>query len=232
MCGRYSLSHSHQEIIDRFKVELEMMEFSPRYNVAPSQKVPIITDELLDDGRYARKMEAVQWGLIPSWAKEIRPMINARAETVIDKPTFRAAFKRRRFLIPADGFYEWMGEKKKRLPVRIHIKGNGLFAFAGLYEDKHIPEGVLRTCTIITTAANDTVSGVHDRMPVILHPSDETFWLRAGEDEKEKLAKLLQPYPDDETEFYRVSTIVNSARKDVPECIQPEEVVEQVKLEI
>ncbi|MBX9694997.1 MAG: SOS response-associated peptidase [Cyanobacteria bacterium] len=226
MCGRYTVIHSHKEIIERFRVErAQDEELAPRYNVAPSQVVPIIIDEKSESGEAVRVLQSVRWGLVPSWVKDLtqmRPMINARGETLVEKPTFRSAFKRRRCLIPSDGFYEWKKVDKAKLPMRIRLKGGGLFAFAGLYEDWRKPDGsYARTCSIITVAANELVSEVHDRMPAILHPDQEDEWLSTDGDEKAKLLAMLSPYDDEAMEFYAVSKTVNSAKNELPECIEP-----------
>ncbi len=228
MCGRYTVTHSHKEIIERFRIEKALADILPRYNVAPSQMIPIVVDEKLEDGESLRTLQNVRWGLVPSWLKDLstmKPMINSRAETLIQKPTFRAAFKLRRCLIPADGFYEWKKVEKAKCPMRIRLKGAGLFAFAGLYEDWRKPDGsYARTCSIITVAANSLVSEVHDRMPAILNPDQEDEWLSAdGEQEKANLLSMLRPFDAESMEYYAVSKTVNAAKNDLPECIEPVE---------
>ncbi|MGD9682401.1 MAG: SOS response-associated peptidase [Candidatus Obscuribacterales bacterium] len=230
MCGRYTIAHSHKEIIERFRIEKEMLEWEPRYNIAPSQMVPIIIEQEHTPGQNpapnpVRILQPSKWGLLPSWAKDpkkIRPMINARAETIAEKPTFRNAFKKRRCLIPADGFYEWTEIEGKKTPVRIRLKESELFAFAGLYEDWTSPEGVkVRTCTIVTVAANETISRLHDRMPAILRPELEDQWLRAPGDDPARLLSLIGPYDDEKIDYYTVSKLVNSPKTDSPECMEP-----------
>lgn len=234
MCGRYSISHTHKEIVERFQIDELMMDFHPRFNVSPTQMVPVVIEERLnedddddedddiEDGAIKRTLQFAKWGLIPGWVKDprlLKPMINARKETIIEKPLFKPAFKKRRCLIPADGFYEWITLNKKRHPVRIQLKDQDMFAFAGLYENWHSPEGELvRTCTIITVPANDSVSSIHDRMPAILKREDEKNWLR--ETEPSELIKLLNPYDSDSIKHYRVATIVNTPKIDAPQCIE------------
>ena len=229
MCGRYAITHSHKELIERFAIEEAMMEWEPRYNIAPSQVVPVVIAERLegggDEAREFRTLQPCKWGLLPSWAKDpkkIKPMINARAETIAEKPMFRSAFKRRRCLIPTDGFYEWRLVDGKRSPVFIHLKERPLFAFAGLYEDWTSPEGEkIRTCSIVTVGASERLSGVHDRMPAILPPQAESLWIDPTEEDRAKLLSLLAPYSSDAVDYYEVSTEVNSYRKDSPELVKP-----------
>lgn len=227
MCGRYTIAHSHKEIIERFKIEKEFLEWQPRYNIAPSQMVPVIIEERTNESDASiRTLQACKWGLLPSWAKDpkkIRPMINARAETIAEKPAFRSAFKKRRCLIPADGFYEWTEIKGKKTPVRIKLNEGNLFAFAGLYEDWTSPDGeVIRTCTIVTVCANEKISKLHERMPAILRPNLEQEWLSTSGDEKAKLLLLLGPYDNESIDYYKVSKMVNSSKIDTSQCMEPE----------
>lgn len=247
MCGRYTLVHSTNEIIERFQVMLDVMDSPviPRYNIAPTQQVPIVvpgtakrrkpkTDApAVVEADYVGKrlLQFARWGLVPFWVtddpKKMKPLINARVETLVEKASFRNALGKRRCLIPADGFYEWRTIEGKKIPVRIRLNGERLFAFAGLYEDWKSPDGnYLRSCTIVTVSGNEKLASVHDRMPAILHPEHEETWLM--ENDKSKLMSLLQPYQDDEIEFYTVSTVVNSASKDLPECVEP--VAEQLRI--
>ena len=225
MCGRYSITHSHKEIIERFRIAHALMEAEKRFNIAPSQMVPIIVAETDDQGETRFSLQPAKWGFVPSWCKDLkkmRPMINARSETAAEKPTFRAAFKRRRCLLPADGFYEWKQLDSGKVPVRIRLKDEPLFAFAGLYEDWKGPDGeTTRTCTILTTGANEIISGVHDRMPVILHPELEPEWLDSSIDDKDRLVSMMAPYDDSKIEIYQVSKLVNSPKNEKPECIEP-----------
>ncbi len=218
MCGRFSLF----DILGlevRFKIYLPDYVM-PRYNIAPSQEILAITRGEEDE----HQARPFKWGLIPFWARTVAPskkMINARAETVHKKPSFKESFKNKRCLIPADGFYEWKkGEKRKR-PYRISLKGGELFAFAGLWEEWSSSEGeTIRSCAIITTYANRLVETVHERMPVILERSVEEAWLAADTDTS-TLQELLRPYPAQFMELYQVSDLVNSPQNDRAEIIKP-----------
>jgi putative SOS response-associated peptidase YedK len=216
MCGRYTLAHSMEEIIEAFKVQQLVLALQPRYNIAPSQLIPIIlsAQEGDEDARPGQRIiRAARWGFIPDWVKDLKkypPMINARAETIAEKNSYRHAFRRRRCLIPADGFYEWQGEGKDRLPYRIGLKGDALFGFAGLYEDWTSQDGsMMRTCAIITVHANQMMTKFHDRMPAILHRGEENVWLDQDQTELPKLQAMLRPYQEQEMECYRVSKRVN-----------------------
>ncbi len=222
MCGRFSLSSSVAEIAAVFGVESD--DLPPRYNIAPSQSVAAIV-RLPDTSK--PQLQMLQWGLIPAWAKDPKigyKLINARAETVSEKPSFRSAFRQRRCLIPTTGFYEWQqvaGSRQKQ-PYFIGLQDERLFAFAGLYERWESPGGdILETCTIITTAANDLVEPIHDRMPVILDRNDYNLWLDPSFGEIGSLQTLLKPYPAVEMKIYPVSSLVNSPKNDSAECRQP-----------
>lgn len=192
---------------------------APRYNIAPTQSVIVVGD---DGKRYLKQMK---WGLIPSWAKDPsigNRMINARVETLAEKPAFRAALKKRRCLIPADGFFEWQKLGKVKQPVRIVLKSREPFGFAGLWEHWTSPEGEeVLSCTIITTEANEVLRSIHNRMPVILMQVAESIWLDPQVQEPEKLLPLLRQYPSDQMEFYPVSREVNSPVVDKPSNIEP-----------
>ncbi|MBC8142204.1 MAG: SOS response-associated peptidase [Armatimonadetes bacterium] len=222
MCGRFTQHHDAGQVALRFAVDEANATVAPRYNVAPQQYVPVVyAPESL------RLLEDFRWGLVPSWAKDAaigQKMINARSETVSEKPSFRAALTRRRCLIPADGFYEWeKHEDGSRHPVHFRLTGGDTFAFAGLWEEWHDPasESPLRTCTIITTTANETVGRVHDRMPVILAPDAETLWLDAEMRDKDVLRSLLVPYPDGSMEAFAVSRRVNSPANEGADLLAP-----------
>jgi putative SOS response-associated peptidase YedK len=223
MCGRFTRSSSVAAISAAFGVTIS--ELSPRYNIAPSQSVAAIV-QLPDSS--VRELRQLRWGLIPSWAKDPKigyKLINARAETVAEKPSFRVAFRQRRCLIVADGFYEWQqldGSRQKQ-PYFISLRDEGLFAFAGLYEQWESPSGeVSDTCTIITTTANELVEPIHERMPVILAPQDYSQWLAPNGAARDDLQALLDPYPAAEMRAYPVSTVVNSPKNDRPDCKQPQ----------
>jgi len=219
MCGRFTLSISASVIQDYFGLE-QVWEFKPRYNIAPSQD--ILTVCQLPDK--SRALTSMHWGLIPSWAKEKsigNRLINARAETVEKKPAFRSAFKSRRCLIIADGFYEWTVADHKQ-PYFIHQVKNHPFGMAGLWERWISAEGkTIESCTIITTDANKTLAPIHHRMPVILEPKDFDVWLDPDIHEADQLKELLQPYKQKDFEAYPVSINVNSPRYDKPDCILP-----------
>lgn len=224
MCGRFTLTQSAAAIAEAFDLD-EIPRFVPGYNIAPTQPVPTIRASR--DSR--REFDYLYWGLIPSWSKDPTigaRMINARSETVTEKPSFRTAFKRRRCLIVADGFYEWQKLGSKKQPYYFQLADHQIFGFAGLWEHWHSPEGdEIQSCTILTTAANELMRSVHDRMPVILHPQDYDLWLDPTIQTDERLNFLLRPYPDDQMCAYPVSTKVNSPQNDSPECIVPLETV-------
>ena len=219
MCGRYSLIADIQELARQFEFDGTGFENSPRYNVAPTQSVLTVTN------REERQGEFMRWGLIPSWAKDPsigNRMINARGETVAQKPSFRNALQRRRCLVLADGFYEWQKVGKGKRPMRIVLKSRDPFAFAGLWETWRNPEGeTVRSCTIITTEANDLLRPIHERMPVILPRELEEFWLDGDVSDSTALSDVLAPYPDDSMEVYEVSTLVNKATNSSPDLIVP-----------
>ena len=219
MCGRYSLTASLDELARRFDFDSNRDDFEPRYNIAPTQQVLAVV------GGNARRAGFIRWGLMPQWAKSDSaspPIINARAETVAEKPTFRDSLRRRRCLILADGFYEWqkMGDAKR--PMRVALRSGEPFAFAGLWSMSSDPEGNrISSCAIITTAANDLLRPIHHRMPVILSEEVEDLWLDTALDDPQTLTQLLEPYPDDALEAYEVSALVNSASNDRPEVATP-----------
>lgn len=219
MCGRYSLTSSLSELAQRFEFDSEPEGFVPRYNVAPTQQVLAVV------GGEPRRAGFMRWGLIPSWSKDgpsSRPLINARAETVAEKPSFRDSLKRRRCLVLADGFYEWQKEGDAKRPMRVTMRSGEPFAFAGLWSKWTDPEGSsISSCAIITTAANEVLRPIHHRMPVILSKEVEDLWLDTALDDTQTLTQLLEPYPDDALEAYEVSALVNSASNDRPEVTAP-----------
>jgi putative SOS response-associated peptidase YedK len=221
MCGRFTLSLDPGEVRAELGVNEVPEEFFRRYNVAPTQPVAVLRDA--DN----RRIEAFKWGLIPSWAKDPEigsRMINARSETLSEKPSFRSAFARRRCLVLADGFYEWdkiSARKGAKTPYHIHLKDRKLMTFAGLWEVWQPKEGEpVYSCTIITCPANELVGKLHDRMPVILSPEDRWAWVGASANAGE-LQALLAPYPAAEMALTPVSTRVNSPAYDAPDCIAP-----------
>ena len=219
MCGRYTLRTPVDSLVERFKIDEYPSSIRPSYNIAPTQEVAAVVEE--DE---ERKLELLRWGLIPFWAKDPdigSRMINARGETVSEKPSFRKAFKARRCLILADGFYEWQKIDNGKQPYHVRMKDASPFAFAGLWEIWNGDGDEVRTCAIITTEANDLMSEIHHRMPVILHPEDYEMWLDPSFEEKEPLSALLKPYPDEAMEAYPVSRRVNRPTNDEPGCIEP-----------
>ena len=221
MCGRFTQTALPEAIARQFEVA-ELPLFIPRYNIAPSQ--PIATIRIEPDTS-TRKLVMLRWGLIPSWAKDPKigsQCINAKAETVAEKPSFRSAFKKRRCLVVATGFYEWQVQGRTKQPMWIGLRSKQPFAFAGLWEHWKPAEGEsLETCTIITTEPNDLMAPIHNRMPVILAPASYDKWLDPLFQQVESLTALLRPYPSEELTAYPVSTLVNNPRHDVPQCLEP-----------
>lgn len=218
MCGRYTIIAKAEEIEKRFNVEVPE-SYSPRYNAAPTQILPVITNKSPEGVSF------FHWGLIPEWAKDksiSSKLINARSESIAEKISFKNALKQRRCLVIADGFYEWKrSSKKSKIPYRILLDTKELFAFAGLweeYEDKD--QNLVHTFAIITTIANPAISKIHERMPVILEPKSEQAWLSSSISTAEQLT-LLKPYDEQKMDFYTISPMVNSVRNDNPQLIIP-----------
>ncbi|CUS06057.1 putative SOS response-associated peptidase YoqW [Candidatus Promineifilum breve] len=219
MCGRFALAATGEEVAAHYQLP-EVPFVVPRYNVAPTQ--PVAAVRL--NARGEREFTFFQWGLIPSWAKEPSigsKMINARAETAAEKPAFRAAFKRRRCLLPMTGFYEWQATDGRKQPMYIHGAGGGLLSLAGLWEVWQSADGgLLETCTILTTTPNALMESIHNRMPVIVEPLDYGAWL-AADTPADELHHLLRPYAAEQLAAYPVSTAVNRPQNDAVECIAP-----------
>jgi len=235
MCGRYRLARKKEILAETFDAENEVDRL-PRYNVAPGQDVPVVRQ---DAARPTRSLSLIRWGLIPSWSRDAKAgykMINARAETVADMPAFRDPFRSRRCLVPADGFYEWTKQGKQKSPFCFSLADDSIFAFAGIWDrwanpnwgnpNKRNPNQTnpdqewLETCSIITTSANALLSGIHDRMPVILQRDDYDLWLDPGFKKVDDLRDLLKPFPADAMRHYQVSTRVNSVKNDDPACAE------------
>jgi putative SOS response-associated peptidase YedK len=217
MCGRYTLHHDLSAIATEFHVA-PSLQTAPRYNVAPSQEVVSV----LQNG--AAHLEWLRWGLIPSWAKEESigsKMINARAESVAEKPSFKRLLPSKRCLVVADGFYEWKQEGRgPKIPMYITLKDDELFAFAGLWDTWKNPDGqVIRSCTIITTEANELIAPIHNRMPVILPQNAREIWLDSALHDDNVLLPLLAPYPSDQMTVRPVSRLVNDPRREGAELI-------------
>ncbi|MCB0019705.1 MAG: SOS response-associated peptidase [Anaerolineales bacterium] len=225
MCGRFALLTDGETLIEQFEVTQNAELLWPdrpvaRYNIAPTQPVAAIRTGRNGEGK---EWALFGWGLVPSWAKEPSigsRMINARSETVAEKPSFRAAYKRRRCLVPMDGFYEWQKVDGGKQPHFIHMRDKRPFAVAGLWEFWESPDGsALETCTLLTTTPNELMAELHNRMPVILDPADYNSWL-FGEP-GDGLQHLLRPCPAEQMTAYPVSRFVNSPYNDAPECIAP-----------
>lgn len=222
MCGRFTLTLDPAQLQDLFDFTgLPPTPVPPRYNIAPTQ--PVAAVALNPNGQ--RHLTFYVWGLIPSWAKDPSigsRMINARAETISEKPAFRAAIKRRRCLILADGFYEWQGAGKTKTPMYITLKDRAAFGMAGLWEHWQDASGnEINSCTVITTTPNDLMKPIHDRMPAIIAPRDYDRWLAPGELPEIDRHHLLSPYPPSQMQAVAVSKKVNSPKFDSVECIEP-----------
>ncbi len=221
MCGRFTLVVAPEELQAAFPDFHIPGDIPPSYNIAPSQPVPVIPN----DGK--KRLDFYRWGLIPSWTKADKVgkfnFINARSETVAEKASFKASFRRRRCLVLADGFYEWSKSSSGRgkTPYYFSFKDHRPFAFAGLWDVWYSPEGdPLKTAVILTTRPNEIVKPVHERMPVILKPEDFQTWLDPQEGSPEKFQSLLEPYPGGQMQSYPVSPYVNSPKNNSPQCIQ------------
>jgi putative SOS response-associated peptidase YedK len=220
MCGRFTLTADPAQLQDALPGVSIPQGISARFNIAPTQPVAVVPN----NGE--NKLDFFVWGLIPSWAKDPEignRMINARAETLAEKPSFRTAFRRRRCLIPADGFYEWkQADGKGKIPMYIHLKSGKPFAFAGLWDIWNSTDGsTIYSCTIITGQPNSLVETIHNRMPVILRPEFYSKWLDPAEQRPEDLTPMFAPYPASEMEAYPVSKLVNSPQNDLPELVRP-----------
>lgn len=221
MCGRFTIAAQRERIATALPGITVGEWYGPRYNVAPSQAVPAV----LNDGTHALRW--IRWGLVPSWARDTAigsRLINARSETLAEKPAFRAPLERRRCLVLADGFFEWatVPGQKAKVPYYIQLKSRSPFAFAALWDRWRDPEGQdLLSCTLITTAPNELIRSIHDRMPAILPPAHFAAWLDPRPVAVEQVRALLQPYPADAMQLHAVSTAVNRPVFDDPSCIAP-----------
>jgi len=220
MCGRFTLTADMNELQSAFPWVGFPSQMTPRYNIAPSQPVAVIAND------HPGQMNYFSWGLIPSWVKELdkfNPLINARCETLADKPSFRNAYQRRRCLILADGFFEWRKETDKtRTPIYIHLKENAPFAFAGIWERWQSKDGSeILSCAIVTTTPNELISTIHNRMPVILSKEIYPMWLDTDRQNQIDLSQYLIPYPSQLMLAFPVSKAVNSPKFDKPENILP-----------
>jgi putative SOS response-associated peptidase YedK len=225
MCGRYTLTKTPRELAGRFNAKLLTEEGKPRYNIAPGQLIPVVIaqPEAINQCDSSREIVDMKWGLLPFWAKDkkMKPLINARAETLAEKPMFKKALTTKRCLIPADGFYEWKATPTGKVPMRIHLKGEELYAFAGLWDQWTSEDGeVMQSCAIITTAPAANIQQIHNRMPAILTREAEDIWLSPSIKDPATLLQALQPYADSAIEFHPVSKLVNSSAVDSAECIE------------
>jgi putative SOS response-associated peptidase YedK len=223
MCGRYRLSKRKQLIAESFDVSWdELSDWNPRYNIAPTQSVPIIRQNPKEP---ARQISLVRWGLIPSWAKtasDSAKRINARSESAATTPTFRDALKSRRCLVPADGFYEWKRTGKAKQPFCFEVNDGELFAFAGLWDRWKDPTGLwIKSCSILTTTPNAMTALVHDRMPVILDPNNYDLWLDPGMQDAKAATEMVKPFDAKLMGCYPVSEWVNKVTNDDEQCSRP-----------
>jgi putative SOS response-associated peptidase YedK len=221
MCGRYRLSRRKDFLAEHFDVEPEN-DWNPRYNIAPTQNVPVIRQDPAQPRRFVSRM---RWGLIPFWAKDASvgfKMINARAETVATTPAFRESIRRRRCLIPADGFYEWRRSGRVKTPFCFTMADNSVFAFAGIWDSWRNPEGkAVETFSIITTSPNALLIDIHDRMPVILPDDNYDLWIDPGFQKTDSICDLLKPFDPQLMQRYEVSSRVNLVKNDDPACAEP-----------
>lgn len=219
MCGRFAMACNLSDITEAFEIQEITCEQKPNYNIAPGTKVAtVIYNE-------TNRLVPLKWGLVPAWSKDPsigNRLINARAETVKEKPSFKNAFKQRRCLIAATGFYEWRKDIHGTTPFYIGLRTDEPFGFAGLYEIWQSPDGnELNTCTVITTQANELIKPIHDRMPVIIQHHEHTQWLDPSIRDTQALLSLLKPYPPEKMKVHRVSTLVNSPLNNSADCIKP-----------
>lgn len=222
MCGRFTQKENFQRIAEQLGLK-GFPSLSPRYNIAPSQLVACVR---ANPESKERECVELKWGLVPSWAKDPgigNTLINARAETVAEKPSFRKAFKQQRCLVLADGFYEWKREGNRKQPYYIRFKDQRLFAFAGLWERWAQQEPALETCALITTGPNVLMEPIHNRMPVILQEQSYASWLDPGLNNTIYLSGFLEPYRAEEMEAFPVSPLVNNPRNENPLCIRPQD---------
>jgi putative SOS response-associated peptidase YedK len=228
MCGRFTLRAPASVVAEQFAV-FEVEPFTPRFNVAPTQPVAIVRARK-DDPADARELTWIRWGLIPSWAKEVsigNRLINARLESIAQKPAFRSAFQQRRCLIVADGFFEWQRTAGRKQPYYIGMRDQRPFAFAGLWESWRDPAGAaedtpIESCAILTGPPNALVAPIHDRMPVILDRGDYAAWLDPTAQNPQGFSFLGRPYPREPMIAYPVGAYVNSPAHDDPRCVEPE----------
>ncbi|MDL4841821.1 SOS response-associated peptidase [Aquibacillus rhizosphaerae] len=219
MCGRFAMSVSELEILQEFGIEGEIPDFQPRFNIAPGQKVLTI----IHDGN-TKRIGYLKWGLVPSWAKDTKigyKIINARSESAHEKPSFKKLLASKRCLILADSFYEWKKQESSKQPKRIYLKNRKVFAFAGLWDKWQLDDQQLFTCTILTRKANNFMGKIHERMPVILPKEKQDDWITPIKREPSYMHDFIENLQIEELDAYNVSDIVNSAKNDCKECIEP-----------
>jgi len=220
MCGRITLAVSANEIADFFQLS-EIPVLEPRYNIAPTQNVAVLR---FAPGKNEKELALLRWGLVPSWAEDLSAgsrLINARSETVTQKPAFREAFQKRRCLVIADGFYEWKKQDGAKQPFIFRVKDQICFTMAGLWDSIETPAGSIETVTILTTVANELAQPLHDRMPVILDHQDMASWLDPFAQDSEQLRTLLRPFPADRMSLEPVGDFVNDPRNEGLQCLAP-----------
>ena len=219
MCGRFTLHTSGADILQAFDVVSDNVALVPRYNITPSQDIPVVRAS--EDGR---ELRMARWGLVPGWSKEARPKystINARVESVAEKPTYRAAFRHKRCLIPADGFYEWQKTGDKKIPHYIRMQDESVFAFAGLWEHWEGEQEAFDSCAIITLPASGVMSTIHTRMPAIITAADYDAWLDTGVTDKTDIMPQLASTLSGQLQAYAVSSYVNSPKNTDARCLEP-----------
>ena len=220
MCGRFTFNLPPELLAEIFGLAGISTVPVARYNIAPTQQISAVRQ----DATYNNLLDELRWGLIPSWTKDLQhgPLLNnARSETVAEKPSFRSAIKHRRCLIPSSGFYEWLRDGTSKTPYYIRLRDGSPMVYAGIWESWKSPEGeTVESCSMLTTEANSLIATIHERMPVILHPSEYPFWLDREMIDPQKLVRLYQPYPADLIEMHQVSPLVNNARNQGPDLIR------------
>lgn len=230
MCGRYYLDVILRDLMEWYDIENTNIHYIPRYNIAPTQYAPVIL------GGERRQLHLFRWGLIPAWSKDLaigQKMINARSETLTEKASFREAFRKRRCIVPAGGFYEWDKSRGKKIPYRFYLKNRPILSMAGLWDLWQSPEGEkIYSFAIITTEPNDTIAPYHHRMAALLDPDEEALWLDQNIQGEKLLSSLLKPYAGDPLEKQRVSEAVNAVRKDFAALLYPDEESVQLKLDL
>ena len=227
MCTRFALTSSPKSIASHFKVE-KAVEWKPRYNVAPSQKIPAIFHPL---EKKKSSSQLLRWGFTASWTQGGRLVVNVRSEEIEEKPLFQESFEKWRCLIPVDGFYEWRHQAKETRPFFFRMKNKELFALAGIWAEQKVEGETIASCAILTTTPNETVRVVHDRMPVIVDPRDYDLWLQEDVRDFREIRKLFKPAPSEKTEGFQVGSWVNNVVNDDPKCIEPSNEPETLNLE-